>query len=63
MKTKIVTLEKLFNDITNVQDEIKTKTAQRNQYLIGHANPIFEEIQNKIDIYIIFVLYSSICCH
>lgn len=52
MKTKIVTLEKLFNDITNVQDEIKTKTAQRNQYLIGHANPIFEEIQNKIDIYI-----------
>lgn len=52
MKTKIVTLEKLFNDITNVQDEIKTKTAQRNQYIIAHANPIFEEIQNKIDIYI-----------
>lgn len=52
METKIIKLEKLFNDITNVQDEIKTKTAQRNQYLIGHANPIFEEIQNKIDIYI-----------
>ena len=52
MKTKIVTLEKLFNDITKVQDEIKTKTAQRNQYIIAHANPIFEEIQNKIDIYI-----------
>lgn len=52
METKIVKLEKLFNDITNVQDEIKTKTAQRNQYIIAHVNPIFEEIQNKIDTYI-----------
>ena len=52
METKIIKLEKLFNDITNVQDEIKTKTAQRNQYIIAHVNPIFEEIQNKIDTYI-----------
>lgn len=52
METKIIKLEKLFNDITKVQNEIKTKTTQRNQYIIAHANPIFEEIQNKIDIYI-----------
>lgn len=52
METKIIKLEKLFNDITKVQDEIKTKTTQRNQYIIAHVNPIFEEIQNKIDTYI-----------
>lgn len=52
METKIIKLEKLFNDITNVQSEINTKTAQRNQYIIAHVNPIFEEIQNKIDTYI-----------
>lgn len=52
MEEKIVKLESLFEEITNVQDEIKTKTKLRNEYIISHANPIFEEIQDKIDKYI-----------
>ena len=42
MEEKIVKLESLFEEITNVQDEIKTKTKLRNEYIISHANPIFE---------------------
>ena len=52
MEEKIVKLESLFEEITNVQDEIKTKTKLRNEYIISHANPVFEEIQDKIDKYI-----------
>lgn len=52
MEEKIVKLESLFEEITNVQDEIKTKTALRNEYIISHANPVFEEIKDKIDKYI-----------
>lgn len=49
MEEKIVKLESLFEEITNVQDEIKTKTKLRNEYIISHANPVFEEVKDKID--------------
>lgn len=49
MEEKIVKLESLFEKITNVQDEIKTKTKLRNEYIISHANPVFEEVKDKID--------------
>ena len=52
MEEKIIKLENLFEEITNVQEEIKTKTALRNEYIISHVNPIFEEIKDKIDKYI-----------
>ena len=52
MNEKIMKLESLFEEITNVQDEIKTKTKLRNEYIMTHVNPIFEEIQDKIDKYI-----------
>lgn len=52
MNEKIMKLESLFEEITNVQEEIKTKTALRNEYIISHANPTFEKIQDKIDKYI-----------
>lgn len=52
MEEKIVKLESLFEEITNVQDEIKTKTKLRNEYIISHANPVFEEVKDKIDKYI-----------
>ena len=49
MNEKIVKLENLFEEITNIQKEIKTKTELRNEYIMSHVNPIFEEIQDKID--------------
>ena len=52
MNENIVKLENLFEEIMDVQEEIKTKTALRNEYIISHANPVFEDIQNKINKYI-----------
>ena len=52
MEEKIIKLENLFEEIMDVQEEIKTKTALRNEYIISHANPVFEEIKDKIDKYI-----------
>lgn len=52
MEEKIVKLENLFEEITEVQNEIKTKTQLRNEYIMTHANPVFEEIKDKIDRYI-----------
>ena len=52
MNEKIMKLESLFEEITDVQNEIKTKTQLRNEYIISHANPVFEEIKDKIDKYI-----------
>ena len=52
MNENIVKLENLFEEIMDVQEEIKTKIALRNEYIISHANPVFEEIQNKINKYI-----------
>ena len=52
MEEKIIKLASLFEEVTNVQDEIKTKTQLRNEYIISHANPVFEEIKDKIDKYI-----------
>lgn len=52
MNENIVKLENLFEEIMDVQEEIKTKTVLRNEYIISHANPIFEDIQNKINKYI-----------
>ena len=49
MEEKIIKLENLFEEITDVQEEIKTKTALRNEYIISHANPVFEEVKDKID--------------
>ena len=49
MEEKIVKLESLFEEITNIQDEIKTKTQLRNEYIMTHANPVFEEVKDKID--------------
>lgn len=49
MNEKIVKLESLFEEITDVQNEIKTKTQLRNEYIISHANPVFEEVKDKID--------------
>ena len=49
MNEKIMKLENLFEEITDVQEEIKTKTALRNEYIISHANPVFEEVKDKID--------------
>lgn len=49
MNEKIVKLENLFEDITNVQEEIKIKTKLRNEYIMAHANPVFEEITDKIN--------------
>ena len=34
MNEKIMKLENLFEEITDVQEEIKTKTALRNEYII-----------------------------
>ena len=44
MNEKIVKLENLFEDITNVQEEIKIKTKLRNEYIMAPANPVFEEV-------------------
>lgn len=52
MEEKIIKLASLFEEVTNVQDEIKTKTQLRNEYIISHANPVFEEIKDNIDKYI-----------
>ena len=52
MEEKIIKLASLFEEVTNVQDEIKTKTQLRNEYIISHANPVFEEVKDKIDKYI-----------
>ena len=52
MEEKIIKLASLFEEVTNVQDEIKTKTQLRNEYIISYANPVFEEIKDKIDKYI-----------
>lgn len=52
MNENIIKLENLFEEIMDVQEEIKTKTQLRNEYIISHANPVFEEIQNKINKYI-----------
>ena len=52
MNENIIKLENLFEEITNVQQEIKTKTNLRNEYIISHVNPVFEEIQDKINKYI-----------
>lgn len=49
MNEKIVKLENLFEEITEVQNEIKTKTQLRNEYIMTHANPVFEEVKDKID--------------
>ena len=49
MNENIVKLENLFEEIMDVQEEIKTKTALRNEYIISHANPVFEEVKDKID--------------
>ena len=49
MEEKIIKLASLFEEVTNVQDEIKTKTQLRNEYIISHANPVFEEVKDKID--------------
>lgn len=52
MNENIVKLENLFEEIMDVQEEIKTKTALRNEYIISHVNPVFEEIKDKINKYI-----------
>ena len=52
MNEKIMKLESLFEESTNIQDEIKTKTQLRNEYIMTHANPVFEEVKDKIDKYI-----------
>lgn len=52
MNEKIMKLESLFEEITDIQNEIKTKTQLRNEYIISHANPVFEEIKDKINKYI-----------
>ena len=52
MNENIVKLENLFEEIMDVQEEIKTKTALRNEYIISHANPVFEEVKDKINKYI-----------
>lgn len=49
MNEKIMKLENLFEEITEVQNEIKTKTQLRNEYIMTHANPVFEEVKDKID--------------
>lgn len=52
MNEKIMKLESLFEEITDIQNEIKTKTQLRNEYIISHVNPVFEEIKDKINKYI-----------
>ena len=52
MEEKIIKLENLFEEITDIQKEIKTKTDIRNEYIMNNANPVFEEIKNKINKYI-----------
>ena len=52
MNEKIMKLESLIEEITDIQNEIKTKTQLRNEYIISHVNPIFEEIKDKINKYI-----------
>lgn len=52
MNEKIMKLESLFEEITDIQNEIKTKTQLRNEYIMSHANPVFEEIKDKINKYI-----------
>ena len=52
MNEKIMKLESLFEEITDIQNEIKTKTQLRNEYIISHINPVFKEIKDKINKYI-----------
>lgn len=59
MNEKIMKLESLFEEITDVQNEIKTKTQLRNEYIISHVNPVFEEIKDKINKYI--KLIDNVC--
>lgn len=59
MNENIVKLENLFEEIMDVQEEIKTKTALRNEYIISHANPVFEEVKDKIDKWI--KLIDNVC--
>lgn len=41
--------ENLLNEINNVQEEIKTKTDIRNQYIMNNANPVFAKIMEEIN--------------
>ena len=59
MEEKIIKLESLFEEITDVQNKIKTKTQLRNEYIISHVNPVFEEIKDKINKYI--KLIDNVC--
>lgn len=52
MEEKIIKLENLFEEIMDVQKDIKTKTQLRNEYIMTHVNPVFKEIKDKIDKYI-----------
>ena len=52
MEEKIIKLENLFEEIMDVQKNIKTKTQLRNEYIMTHVNPVFKEIKDKIDKYI-----------
>ena len=49
MNENIVKLENLFEEIMDVQKDIKTKTQLRNEYIMTHVNPVFEEVKDKID--------------
>lgn len=41
--------ENLLNGINNVQEEIKTKTGIRNEYIMNNANPVFAKIMEEIN--------------